>query len=103
VIRGRKNGVSDKGLRPAADHDVLGADGQPAHCAHVARRGLAQLGDSGRRRVAVPAFAHRPHGRILDVHGRTEIRLPDAERDDVPALADELVDFREDDEGVLGA
>jgi len=51
----------------------------------------------------VPAFAHRPHGRILDIRRRVEIRLPDAERDDVLALADELVHFAEDDEGVLGA
>src|SRR2546427_3053455 len=31
------------------------------------------------------------------------IRLPDAKRDDVLALADELVHLGEDDEGVLGA
>ncbi len=103
VVGGGKDGVRDEGFGPSAYHHVLGPDREAPHLAHVARGRLAQLDDAGRGRVAVPAFAHRPHGRILDVRGRVEIRLPDAKRDDVLALADELVHLGEDDEGVLGA
>src|SRR6185503_19759673 len=41
--------------------------------------------------------------RLLDMLGRREVGLADAEADDVLALARERVHLREDDEGVLGA
>ena len=50
--------------------------------------------------LALPDGADRS---LLHIDGGGEIRLPDAERDDVPALAREFVDFGQDDKGVLGS
>ncbi len=47
--------------------------------------GLAQRQDAGRRRVAVMAVAQRLHRGFDDKIGRAEIRLADAEIDDVAA------------------
>ncbi len=62
---------------------------------------LAQHLDAGRRRVAVMAVAERLHRRLDDVLGRAEIRLADAEVDDVATLAGELGGAGQHGKGVL--
>ena len=62
---------------------------------------LAQRQDAVRRRVAVMAVAQRLDRRLDDVIGRAEIRLADAEIDDVAALRGERGGARQHGEGVL--
>ena len=62
---------------------------------------LAQRRDAVRRRVAVMAVADRLDGGFLDVLGRLEVGLADAEVDDVAALRGERVRARQHREGVL--
>ena len=103
MIGDRRDRVGDEGLRACADHDLVGRDVESAARAHVARRCGAQLVDAGGRRIAVLAGANRRDRRVLDIDRRREVGLADAERDDVAALANEVVDFGEHDECVLGA
>ena len=62
---------------------------------------LAQRQDAGRRRVAVVAVAQRLDRGLDDVVGRAEVRLADAEIDDVAALRGELGGARQHREGVF--
>ena len=62
---------------------------------------LAQRRNAGRRRIAVVPVAQRLHRRLDDEFGRAEIRLADAEVDDVAALRGERVGARQHGEGVL--
>src|SRR6185295_20378635 len=71
--------------------------------AHVLRHSLAQLENSRRGCVTVFPLAHGLDRGILDIHRRMEIRLADAEGNNVAALTDELVHFRKDHERVLCA
>jgi len=50
--------------------------------------------------LTLPDSANR---RLLHVSGGREIRLADAKRDDVLALAHEFSDLGQDDEGILGS
>ena len=104
MVGGGEDGVGDEGLRAGAHHHVLRADRQPAaHARHVPGRRLAQRVDARRGRVAVLALADRADARLLHVQRRREVRLADAEADDVLALRGERGDFGQHDEGVLGA
>ena len=67
----------------------------------VGRHRLAQRRDAVRRRVAVMAVAQRLDRGLDDVLGRAEIRLADAEIDDVAALRGQRVGARQHREGVL--
>ncbi len=49
------------------------------------------------------AATNRRDRRVLDVRGRGEIGLADAERDDVAPLAHQVVDLGQHDERVFGA
>jgi hypothetical protein len=69
---------------------------------HVLRRGLAQLVDPGGRRVPMLAALDRADRGLLHMVRRREVRLADAEADDVLALAREGVHFGKHDEGVFG-
>ena len=62
---------------------------------------LAQRQDADRRRVAVMAVAQRLDRRLDDEIGRAEIRLADAEIDDVAALRGKRIGARQHGEGVL--
>ena len=71
--------------------------------ADVARGGGAQFVDARRRRIAVFAGANRGDRSVLNVHGRGEVRLADAERNDVASLTLQRVDLGQYDECILGA
>ena len=62
---------------------------------------LAQRRDAGRRRVAVMAVAQRLDRRFDDEIRGAEIRLADAEADDVAALRRQRVGARQHGEGVF--
>jgi antitoxin HicB len=62
---------------------------------------LAQRRDAVRRRVAVMAVAQRFHGGFDDMLGRAEIRLADAEIDDIAALGCQFGGARQNRKGVL--
>ena len=62
---------------------------------------LAQRQDAVRRGIAVMAVAQRLDRRLDDMLGRAEIRLADAEIDDIAALGGELGGAREHREGIL--
>ena len=64
---------------------------------------FAQLEDSGRGGVAVVAVAQGLHRRLDHVSRRLEVRLADAEVDDVATLSGECVRPRQHLEGGLGA
>src|SRR3546814_11872257 len=53
----------------------------------VGRDRLAQCGDAVRRGIAVMSIAQRLAGGLDDMLGRLDVRLADAEVDDVPPLA----------------
>ena len=57
--------------------------------------------NAGRRRIAVMAVAQRLDRGLDDVVGRAEIRLADAEIDDVAALRGQRVGARQHGEGVF--
>jgi hypothetical protein len=103
MIGDRGDRVGDERLRSRADNHVVREKLEPPPRADVLRRDRAQLVDAGRRRVAVLTAFDRGDARLLDVLGRREIGLADAERNDVLSLPDQRIDFRQHDESVLGA
>ena len=103
MIGDRCDRVGDERLGARGNHDVVQVDIESAPHAQVARRGCAKFVDAGRGRVAVFAPANRGDRGILDVVRRREIRLADANRDDVPAAARQRIHFGQHDERVLGS
>ena len=103
VVRDRRDRVGDKRLGTGADDDVVRRNVDAAPAADIACSRGAQLVDAGRRRVAVLAGSDRRDPRVLNVHGRRKIGLSDAKRNDVLALTDQRVHFRQHDKSVFGA
>jgi hypothetical protein len=83
------------------DDDLVGRDGYTRALFDVSGHRLAQRQDAGCRRVAMVTVAQGLHGRLDDVGGRREIRLADAQIDDVPTLVREIGGTGEHGEGVL--
>jgi hypothetical protein len=81
-----QDGEEHRHLAAGHDQDVRGIDCDLAAQQDVRRHRLAQGRDAVRRRVAVMAVAQRLHRRLDDVLGRLEVRLADAEIDDVFAF-----------------
>ena len=67
----------------------------------IGRDRLAQRQDAVCGRIAVMAVAQRLHRRLDDMIGRAEIRLADAEIDDVAALRGKARRAREHSERTL--
>ena len=103
IVGDRGDRVGDERLGASRDDDLLGRDVEPATAPHVGCCGGAQRVDACRRRIAMLAVADRGDRRVLDVRGRGEIGLADAERDDVTTLTHEIVDLGQHDECIFGA
>ena len=88
-------------LAAGRDHDEVGRDLGPEAAIEVLRHRLAQGRDAGRVGIAVLAVAQRLDRRFDDVRGRFEIRLADAEIDDVAPFALQFGRLREHRESVL--
>ena len=88
-------------LPPGTIEDVVGRDLDAEAPVEVGGDRLAQRQDAGRRRIAVMAVAQRLDRRLDDMGGRAEIRLADAEIDDVAARRREIGGARQHGEGVL--
>ena len=91
--------------RLAARHDQHGRriDLDPAMAQDVRRHGLAQPGHAGRRGIAVMAVGERPRRRLDDMVRGFEIRLADAEIDNVLAPGRQRRRAGENLEGGFGA
>ena len=90
-------------LAAGHDHDPVGVDLDAAILRDVLGDRLAQRQDAVRRGVAVMAVGQRLLRRGDDVLRRREIRLADAEIDDVATLLGEPVRPRQHFEGTFGA
>ena len=90
-------------LAAGHDHDVAGIDRHAVAPVQVGRDGLAQLRDAVGRRVAVVAVADGLDGGFTDVRGRLEVRLADAEVDDILAGGGQCGGAGEHLEGGFGA
>ena len=78
-------GVVYRVLGPVGDQDDVGRVVDAASTANRVRDGLSQRADALGRRVAGASLADGPDGRLLDVFGRIEVRLTDAQAHDVHA------------------
>jgi len=102
-IDDRQDRVPDERLSAAAADDLVRRDGNAPRAREVTGDRLAERLDPGRGRVAGLPLRDRADAGEPDVIGRREVRLSDAERDDVLPVRDQLGDLAENDEGVLGA
>jgi hypothetical protein len=73
-------------LAAGHDHHLARVDRHAQALGQVRADRFAQLGYAGGRRVAVMAVLERPDRRLDDVGGGLEVRLADAEVDDIAAL-----------------
>jgi hypothetical protein len=90
-----------KGLPPQPATTCSGATSIPRVFENQAATGLPQARDPGGGRVAGVAGGDGADPRHPDVVGGGEVRLPDAEGDDVLPLGLEASDLGQDDEGVF--
>ena len=88
-------------LAAGHDHHALGRDLDGEALVQIGGHGLAQRQDAVGRRVAVVAVAQGLHRRLDDMLRRREIRLADAEIDDVLALPLQFGGARQHGEGVF--
>ena len=98
-----QHGEEHGDLAARHDDDVGGIDLDLAVFLDVADHGLAQLGDAVGGCIAVMAVAQRLDGGLDDMVRRLEVRLADAEVDDVLALGGKRVGAGENFEGTFGA
>jgi hypothetical protein len=79
-------------LRDADRHEdlVVGPVAERVVALHIRRDGPAQLEEPEVRGVVGLALLEGVDRGLADVPGRVEVRLADAERDDVPHLRDDL-------------
>ena len=90
-------------LAAGDDHDPVGMHLDPAMAQEVRRHRLPDARDPGRRGIAVVAVAQRLHPRLDDVRRGLEVRLADAEVDDVAPCPRERFGPGQDLERGLGA
>ena len=98
----RDDRVRDEGLRTGTDDDVIRMNVDMSRPVQEIRRGFAQFEYAGRRRIAVLAYVDGLDTRFADVLRRREIRLANAEGNDVLPLALQGADFGKNDESVFG-
>ena len=79
----RHRGVVERLLGAGGDDHFFGLDVDAVIEAIALRDGIAQLEDTGGRRVLGEVRIERVVSRLLDVLGRGEVRLAGAEIDDV--------------------
>ena len=98
-----EDGEEHRHLAPRHDDDARGVHLHAAPRREVRGHRFAELRDAGGGGVAVVAVAKRPHRRLHDVGRSLEVRLSDAEVDDVAPAACELLGARQHLERGLGA
>ncbi|CAD0217346.1 hypothetical protein AGRHK599_LOCUS4985 [Rhizobium rhizogenes] len=99
-VQRRHEGVEQDLLAAGANDRLLPGIFQTVFALELGGDRLAQLGDTGHRRVLRFAAVDRVDGGRLDIVGRIEIRLSYIEADHVPALSFKLAKLlRDNDSG----